>query len=150
MTIDPMASAAYTIEAAGSAFKFAKKTMTSFIYSKDGNDPTFETGVPYIEITQYPAEENLSMEEFVKTHAESSLYVDLPEGETKHSSTLTINGMQAYQSEIHGVGEQKGQIHYHCGLTNGKTMIVFTGKAPVDAAAHLKEFKRLVNSIRLR
>lgn len=148
--VDPKATAAFTMDEAGSSFKYATKTMASFLYSKDGNDPTFETGVPYVEISQYPAEEGLSLEEFVKSNAETSLYGELPEGEIKNGTSLTINGMKAYQLEVHGTGDQKGQIHYYCGMSNERTMIVFTGRAPADVPANLKEFKRLTSTIKLK
>lgn len=150
LKISPLASAPFILDENKSVFKFSERVSGLFHYTVGGvvrspsNDkPTVSLSVFYKEANQTPK----SVSQMLLTALMNN---GLTVKDIKNISTENVNGLPAYEVEIHGSWEEKNTILYHLICIKQETVVVIQGSTLSDFENNLREFKKLAKTIRIK
>lgn len=150
ITIDPLASSFFKIDANESKFKFAKSTANLFIYSENGIVKDAYKDEPMVMISTLPKDATLSKEMIIKSMIDGLIRNGFSLKEEKKPVNGTINGFESIEVEY--IAEQKGKtkLIYLTVVSNSQNSIAFYGFTESDFENNLEEFKKLSHSLRFK
>lgn len=150
ITIDPLASSFFKIDANDSKFKFAKSSANLFIYSENGIVKDAYKDEPMVMITTLPKDVTISEEMIIKSMIDGLIQNGFSIKEEKKPIIGKINGCESI--EVDYIAENKGvtKLVYLTVISKSDKSIAFYGITETDFEKNLEEFKKLSHSLQFK
>ena len=148
--IDPFATANFTLNDNASIFKFKQYNANLFIYSIGGVENKEDKDAPAVIVIQMPKDNSMTVKSIADMMLAKLQQYGLTNAQIKNISTEKINGYDSYQTEVYGQMKENNSLIYYCVVAKDDKTIVFQGIAKNDIENNLSEFKKLVNTIKLK
>jgi hypothetical protein len=150
LKVDPFASSAFKVEKNESKFKFAKASANMFIFSENGVVKNSYNDEPMIMITSYPFDKSMTKEKLLEDAVKGLVKQGFVLKETKNTSKENINSYNSIEAEFYF--EHKSEIklsHITILIKDDKAIVVY-GNAKSKFEENIREFKKLINSLKIK
>ena len=142
--------AIFSLDDRNSTFKFFRYSANMYMYTPGGIDNTTSSEIPFLVVTQLPGEAGVTAKMVADKMSEKMEQYGFSNTEVKNVSESTINGYEAYQSEIYGDIQGKRSVFYQCVVVDGDKIVSMQGMAKNDLETNVKAFRELTGTVRIK
>ncbi len=149
-TIDPFASASFTLDDSGSKFKFSKMASGFYIYTLGGVEENVSDEDPQVSISKVPVAPGMTFNNTTEMFMENLEKYGLTEREMMALTPLTIHGKNAQEAIFYGKLKGDKTVIYLLLIHGDEKVIVFMGIARTELGENLAEFTKLAQAIKVQ
>lgn len=149
-TIDPLATAQFTLDENISKFKFAKAAANVLLYSIDGVDKESYGDEPIVIVGTLPIDGSMTLRSTAERLISSLEEKGLKVSGIKNKSTKVVGDVRSYEIDVHGSMKGQNIIMYMLVAVDYDKVITLQGMIRSDFKENLKEVKKLASSLKLK
>lgn len=150
LKVDPFAATPFTLDESKSIFKFCNSASGMLTYTIGGAvKQDFYDEEPYMQVLTLQ-KGTRNAESISNMMVEGIEQLGLTDKELKNNAATDVNGMDAFEVEVHGNILGDTSVVYQLTLTEQDQAIVIQGTIKSDFDNNLREIKNLAKTIRLK
>lgn len=149
-TIDPLATAQFTLDENISKFKFAKAAANVLLYSIDGVDKESYDDEPMILVGTLPIDGSMTLRSVAERLISGLEKKGLVVSEIKNKASKVVDNTRMYEIDVHGSMKGQNVIMYVLVAVDYEKVITFQGIIRYDFKENLNEVKKLASSLKLK